>query len=330
MGADEQFKKDVLPSDTNKPGWRYAGTNELTNTVHTLPEHFYWRYCDNKRPPPRTYNVPNLSDCWGTIRYIRVLEQMGLIKVTLDTYQLDPVGGINYARCIQCRLEEGQTGGDDTGRVVLHGCHPMCVASILEAGGPQVSETYGFHEYTLSGMYCAPESETTAFQYASRCRILCRNERGAAGTVWSEQFYKPTTQFVFRGIEQPHGKTALDATKASRHNLRRERDFGGETQLIYTTSDLVKWTELQVWIGCGQRIQGEFAIFECPGGFEKSRRGSRLARPYLKFKSDPRWIPSDKECGLVKAEQEQKLQMLKEGAAEETSGSSQPVPTHEV
>ena len=171
-------------------------------------------------------------------------------------------------------------------------------------------------------MYCAPQQETTAFQYASRCRLLCRNERGAIGTIWSEHFYKPTTQFVFRGIEQPHGKAALDATKGSRHQLQRERDFGGETQLIYPESSMVKWTEMQVWIGCGQRSHAEFGIFECPGGFERSRRGSRLARPYLTFKSDPRWIPNEQACGKVKAQQEQQFQLQGGATAEETSGSN--------
>ena len=171
-------------------------------------------------------------------------------------------------------------------------------------------------------MYCCPEKQTTSFGYATRCRILCRNERGPIKQVWAENYFKPTTQFIFRGIEQPQGKAALDDTKDRRHQLKRERDFGGETQLIYSSSNMVKWTELQVWIGVSQRDTAELGIFECPGGFENSRRGSRLARPYLTFTSDPRWIPNADACGHAKTQQEQQFQQREGATAGETSGSN--------
>ena len=112
--------------------------------------------------------------------------------------------------------------------------------------------------------------------------------------VWDTEYWKSTTQFVFRGYEQEHGRRALEETKANRQDRRRERNFGGDTQLIYPRDDMVKWSELQVWIGVHQPESTAFSIFECPAGYEDSHRGTRLARPYTPtFECAARWMPSD-------------------------------------
>ena len=93
------------------------------------------------------------------------------------------------------------------------------------------------------------------------------------------------------------------------------RGCGGDVQLAYPEEDMVRWTELQVWIGVHQRDTAAYSIFECPGGFEKSRRGSRLARPYLTFKSDPQWIPNDQSCSEQKSQQNYRCQQSQKDAA---------------
>ena len=121
-----------------------------------------------------------------------------------------------------------------SGATVRHGTHPMCVAAILEQGGPAISEGQ-VHEFgSTTSIYTCDETELAPFQHATRARILKPDQQftGAEHASW------PPCQFIFRGVETMHGA----ATKSV-------RSYGYDHQAIYPDKDGAMWTELQVWVG---------------------------------------------------------------------------------
>ena len=147
-----------------------------------------------------------------------------------------------YARCIVASsLVEGDLPGSLSARMqstTSRGkwcvmAHPMCVASILESGGPKGSRGHG-HEFTTLGDYTCEESELSPFFYATRARVCLPEQR-----YDDELFHNwPMCQFVFRGAETVYG--------ATRH---KEKSHGEDYQWIDREDNDVMWYELQVRIG---------------------------------------------------------------------------------
>eukprot|EP00969_Alexandrium_andersonii_P341168 15080449-Alexandrium_andersonii.AAC.1 len=65
------------------------------------------------------------------------------------------------------RMSRPQYREEFTGEEVLHGIHPLSLASILEHGTIQPSAGRG-HEFTgLGGVYTCPRGQVTPFGYAT-------------------------------------------------------------------------------------------------------------------------------------------------------------------
>ena len=203
-----------------------------------------------------------------------MLQDHGLIRGYGSSVEQDPYGRAGV-RCkvYRCTIAQGSgaarylerdgAAGMFTGRQVRHGTHPMCVAAILECGGPLPSHTE-VHEYTYPGVYTCEESELTPLWFGTRARIQTSSIR-YDGTQYGSW---PVCQFVFRGMETTKGYSA-----------RRDRTYGEETQWIYRDAEDVLWYEMQVWVGVAPQNRGERSgLYEVSPIRDASRRATRLVK----------------------------------------------------
>ena len=152
----------------------------------------------------------------------------------------------------------------------------MCVASILEAGGPKGStDSKAGHEFTTPGTYTCLETELTPFFYATRARLEGPREKPF---TWNDQWSWPPVQFLFRGAE----------TRAGAEQVKLKTN-GSDMQRIYRQDDHVLWFELQVWIGVtmteGGHKTNEYMV--CPF-IDGSRRSTRLIKKqHMKLELTP-------------------------------------------
>ena len=138
----------------------------------------------------------------------------------------------------------------------------MCVAAILESGGPLPSANAAVHEFTTPGVYTCEESELSPLWHATRARLQTATRRygPAQYSDW------PMCQFVFRGAETVAG-----------FRTRKVRPYGGDYQWIYDTPNSVAWYELQVWVGVAPTQQGErHGLYDISPVMQDSRRTTRL------------------------------------------------------
>ena len=79
---------------------------------------------------------------------------VGYIQIFSDTVVDDPYGRPYKCRVVQCAAAralasttkfEARGAGELSGLRVRHGCHPMTVAAMLEAGGPKGLREAGAH-----------------------------------------------------------------------------------------------------------------------------------------------------------------------------------------
>ena len=85
----------------------------------------------------------------------------------------------------------------------------MCLAAMLEDGGPKVGCKEGCHEFGKgAGIYCCDEDAKTPFNYATRCRILLPIDRDVChknhqlchkSLALALQFHPPPNQLCPRG-----------------------------------------------------------------------------------------------------------------------------------
>ena len=258
-----------------------------------FPEHFYWRYFDEKIKAQKWgFTLEQLQrQCIGIELYLMYLQTAGYIKIFNDSIENDPYGRGYSVRLIQAAVIRGYkkaqknvvdslTNGQTTGMKVRHGTHAFTAAAILEAGGPKGSRNPDEHEFTTPGLYTCPDGELSPLSYATRARIVMHHDLHTTENldIWSQ----PCAQFVFRGDELEDG--ARD---------KKVKSFGQDSQWIYKEDHHVNWTELQVWIGVPLHEKGEVGLFACAPCFDGSRRCTRLFRvgewnaagvQYTKFK----------------------------------------------
>ena len=140
----------------------------------------------------------------------------------------------------------------------------MCVAAILESGGPLPSMNEAVHEFSYPGVYTCEESELSPLWHATRARIQAASHKYdvAQHSAW------PMCQFVFRGAETVTGL-----------RTRKTRTYGNDMQLIYERPGSVAWYELQVWIGVAPVDAGDrHGLYDVSPVWQDSRRTTRLVK----------------------------------------------------
>ena len=163
----------------------------------------------------------------------------------------------------------------------------MCVAAILENGGPKGSREGG-HEFWTPGVYTCIASETTPYMYASRAYIGLPGDDTEKFTPW-DAAEKPYSLFVFCGCETEEGKEFM-----------KTRKTGSEMQRIYKEDYLVFWKELRVWIGCPVTEKSPFSHYHSvehyiPG----DRRSTRLIKKTPHDLLATRWVEVDEHRKVI-------------------------------